>query len=105
MASVDIFLSTRTLYHQLMLSDVELGGETVFPFLDLRVPAQKGSLVVWYNLFLNGTSDWRVVHISCPILMGDKWIATKWLREYPQMFIRPCPLKMEPLPEYSGNTF
>nr|XP_016993122.2 prolyl 4-hydroxylase subunit alpha-2-like [Drosophila takahashii] len=83
------------------LSDVELGGETVFPFLDLRVQTQKGSLLVWYNILLNGTSDWRTTHISCPILMGDKWIATKWFREYPQMFVRPCPLKMKPVPEYS----
>nr|XP_036671574.1 prolyl 4-hydroxylase subunit alpha-2-like isoform X1 [Drosophila suzukii] len=86
------------------LSDVDLGGETVFPFLDLRVPTQKGSLLVWYNLLLNGTSDWRAAHISCPVLMGDKWIATKWFREHPQMFIRPCPLKIKPLPEYSVNT-
>ncbi|XP_016955266.2 prolyl 4-hydroxylase subunit alpha-2-like [Drosophila biarmipes] len=87
------------------LSDVELGGETVFPFLDLRVRTQKGSLLVWYNLLLNGTSDWRVRHASCPILKGDKWIATKWLRESPQMFIRPCPLKVKPLADYSDNTF
>ncbi|KAI8041517.1 prolyl 4-hydroxylase subunit alpha-2 [Drosophila gunungcola] len=85
------------------MSDVEQGGETVFPYLDLRVRTQKGSLLVWYNLLLNGTIDWRVTHVSCPIIMGDKWIATKWLREKPQMFIRPCPLKMKPPPEYSAK--
>ncbi|KAH8252048.1 hypothetical protein KR038_011545, partial [Drosophila bunnanda] len=98
------------------LSDVLQGGETLFPYLDLRVHTRKGSLLVWYNLLLNGTIDWRVEHISCPILMGDKWgkffevysidlvniflniyfhtVATKWLREKPQMFIRRCPLKL-----------
>ncbi|KAH8378562.1 hypothetical protein KR200_011508, partial [Drosophila serrata] len=55
------------------LSDVLQGGETLFPYLDLRVHTRKGSLLVWYNLLLNGSIDWRVEHISCPILMGDKW--------------------------------
>ncbi|XP_017058869.1 prolyl 4-hydroxylase subunit alpha-2-like [Drosophila ficusphila] len=83
------------------LSDVEQGGETVFPFVGIRVRTQKGSLLVWNNLVLNGTSDWRSVHISCPILMGDKWIATKWFREHAQMFIRPCPLKINAPPEFN----
>ncbi|KAH8239074.1 hypothetical protein KR032_000460 [Drosophila birchii] len=55
------------------LSDVLQGGETLFPHLDLRVHTRKGSLLVWYNLLLNGSVDWRLQHISCPILMGDKW--------------------------------
>ncbi|XP_041674295.1 prolyl 4-hydroxylase subunit alpha-2-like [Drosophila eugracilis] len=87
------------------LSEVEQGGETVFPFLDLRVRTQKGSLLVWYNLLSNGTSDWRVTHVSCPIIKGDKWIATKWLRGNPQMFIRPCPVKMKLQPEYCDKTY
>ncbi|EDV41034.2 uncharacterized protein Dana_GF10815 [Drosophila ananassae] len=73
------------------LSDVEQGGDTVFPHLNLKVPAQKGSLMVWYNLLSNGTTDSRVLHASCPVLMGNKWIATKWLREKAQTFIRKCP--------------
>ncbi|KAH8334804.1 hypothetical protein KR074_010723 [Drosophila pseudoananassae] len=91
------------------LSNVEQGGETVFPHLNLKVSTRKGSLMVWYNLFLNGTTDSRVYHASCPVLMGDKWskflgnfqilvitvililVATKWLREKAQMFIRKCP--------------
>ncbi|KAH8267882.1 hypothetical protein KR026_009917, partial [Drosophila bipectinata] len=55
------------------LSNVEQGGETVFPNLNLKVSTQKGSLMVWYNLFLNGSTDSRVFHASCPVLMGDKW--------------------------------
>ncbi|KAH8296536.1 hypothetical protein KR054_007593, partial [Drosophila jambulina] len=55
------------------LSDVFQGGETLFPYLDLKVKTRKGSLLVWYNLLLNGSVDWRLKHISCPILMGDKW--------------------------------
>nr|XP_017030873.1 prolyl 4-hydroxylase subunit alpha-2-like [Drosophila kikkawai] len=87
------------------LSDVAQGGETLFPHLDLRVHTQKGSLLVWDNLLLNGSIDWRVEHISCPILMGDKWLATKWLREKPQMFIRRCPLKLKPVPEFHKEAF
>jgi prolyl 4-hydroxylase len=36
------------------LSEVEKGGATVFPYLNLRILATKGSAAFWYNLHDSG---------------------------------------------------
>ncbi|KAH8373011.1 hypothetical protein KR009_010265 [Drosophila setifemur] len=65
--------------------NVEQGGETVFPHLRLRVATKKGSLLVWNNLLLDGSTDSRVLHISCPVLFGDKW--SKILLYFQRLFL------------------
>lgn len=82
-------LATILLY----LNDVEAGGSTVFPRLNITVLPIKRSAVFWFNIRKNGFSDERTLHIGCPILLGSKWIATKWPRELANSFIRPCGLK------------
>ncbi|XP_022217620.2 prolyl 4-hydroxylase subunit alpha-1-like [Drosophila obscura] len=57
----------------IFLSNVRQGAETVFPFLSLRVKPRKGSLLLWRN------SDWSVLHKSCPLIIGNMWVATKML--------------------------
>lgn len=84
-------LATILLY----LNHVEAGGSTVFPRLNVTVLPIKKSAVVWYNIKRNGFSDERTLHTGCPILLGSKWIATKWPREVANSFIRPCGLKQE----------
>ncbi|CAI9728977.1 prolyl 4-hydroxylase subunit alpha-1-like [Octopus vulgaris] len=74
----------------LYLSDVLMGGATVFPKLNIHVPIVKGAAAVWYNLHRNGTPDTRLLHGGCPVIFGDKWISTKWIREAGQTFRRPC---------------
>ncbi|BFF97547.1 prolyl 4-hydroxylase subunit alpha-1-like [Drosophila madeirensis] len=53
----------------LYLSNVDQGGETYFASLNLRVPPKKSSLLVWQR-----TGD---SHIECPVIVGNKWVATK----------------------------
>ncbi|XP_041376872.1 prolyl 4-hydroxylase subunit alpha-1-like [Gigantopelta aegis] len=74
------------------LTDVKVGGATVFPLLNTRVPVTKGSAAFWYNLKQNGDPDMRTIHAGCPVLIGDKWVANKWIREVGQMFRRKCAL-------------
>ncbi|XP_054155022.1 prolyl 4-hydroxylase subunit alpha-1-like [Oppia nitens] len=73
------------------LSDVQAGGATVFPRLNLRVEPKQGSALFWYNLRSSGLVDWDMLHNGCPVLVGPaKWIATKWINYTEQVFHKPC---------------
>ncbi|KAJ6641485.1 Prolyl 4-hydroxylase subunit alpha-2 [Pseudolycoriella hygida] len=74
------------------LNDVEQGGFTPFPLLGTFVKPVKGSAVFWYNALKNGTIDSRMLHGACPVIMGHKWIATKWTHLNENMWKRPCDL-------------
>lgn len=55
------------------MNDVEFGGATVFPCLNVSVPAKKGTALIWYNLKLSGAYETRSLHGGCPVLKGFKW--------------------------------
>ena len=58
------------------------GGGTAFPALGLTVTARRGSAV--YFAYEGG--DLSSLHAGLPVLAGEKWIATKWLRERPYRY-------------------
>ncbi|MHB1058467.1 MAG: 2OG-Fe(II) oxygenase [Rhodanobacter sp.] len=62
------------------------GGGTAFPELGLTVTARRGSAVY----FAYESGDASSLHAGLPVLQGEKWIATKWLRERPYKAPRPA---------------
>lgn len=77
------------------MSNVEAGGATVFPTLNVALWPQKGSAAFWYNLHLNGEGNVNTRHAACPVLTGSKWVSNKWIHELNQEFRRPCGLQFD----------
>ena len=73
-------------------SDVTFGGGTVFPNLKVAVAPRKGSALFWHNLYRNGSGIRDTLHAACPVLVGNKWAANLWIREFGQALHRPCTL-------------
>jgi len=70
-------VSTTILY----LNDVEAGGATIFPAISLEVSARKGAAVYFSYFQAGGVPDRLTLHGGTPVSSGEKWIATKWVRE------------------------
>ncbi|CAI7782683.1 unnamed protein product [Closterium sp. NIES-54] len=89
------------------LSDVEEGGETVFPAAELTpdnihspippdsqlsqcakgmlaVKPKRGNALLFWNLKPDTTLDPKSLHAGCPVIRGNKWSATKWIRVQPR---------------------
>uniref|UniRef100_A0A7C8YLS8 procollagen-proline 4-dioxygenase n=3 Tax=Opuntia streptacantha TaxID=393608 RepID=A0A7C8YLS8_OPUST len=79
------------------LSDVEKGGETIFPNSEAKgqqlkddsysdcakngyaVKPVKGDALLFFSLHPDATTDPLSLHGSCPVIEGEKWSATKWI--------------------------
>ncbi|XP_018498114.1 probable prolyl 4-hydroxylase 3 isoform X2 [Pyrus x bretschneideri] len=85
------------------LSDVEQGGETVFPTAKgsissvpwwnelsecgkqgLAVKPKMGDALLFWSMTPDATLDPSSLHGACPVIRGNKWSCTKWmhLQEY-----------------------
>ena len=61
------------------LTEPKRGGGTVFPDINLTVAPKRGNAVFFsYDRPHPAT---RTLHGGTPVIEGEKWIATKWLRE------------------------
>ena len=63
------------------LNTPEAGGETVFPRVHLKITPEKGKALLFYNVDAMGAEDPMSFHGGAPVLKGEKWIITRWLRE------------------------
>ncbi|KAF8378352.1 hypothetical protein HHK36_029691 [Tetracentron sinense] len=79
------------------LSNVEKGGETIFPNSEAKViqpkddtlsdcakngyavKPEKGDALLFFSLHPDATTDINSLHGSCPVIEGEKWSATKWI--------------------------
>ncbi|MBB1600132.1 2OG-Fe(II) oxygenase [Variovorax sp. UMC13] len=55
------------------------GGATTFPDVGLEVAPKRGTGV--FFSYDRPHPDTRTLHGGAPVLEGEKWVATKWLRE------------------------
>jgi len=63
------------------LGEPEKGGGTVFPDVHLEVAPKRGNAV--FFSYERPHPSTRTLHGGTPVLAGEKWIATKWLRQQP----------------------
>ncbi len=61
------------------LNDPEAGGGTTFPDVQLEVAPRRGNAV--FFSYDRPHPSTRTLHGGAPVISGEKWIATKWLRE------------------------
>ncbi|WP_286186478.1 2OG-Fe(II) oxygenase [Acidovorax cavernicola] len=61
------------------LNEPAQGGATVFPEASLQVVPQRGHAV--FFSYDQPDPSTRTLHGGAPVIAGEKWIATKWLRQ------------------------
>jgi prolyl 4-hydroxylase len=69
-------ISTLVIY----LNDVEEGGETVFPLLNIAVKPKRGSALYFEYFYRQQSLNDLTLHNSAPVVRGEKWVATQWMR-------------------------
>lgn len=65
------------------LNDVEAGGATEFPKVQIAIPPQKGTLVAWNNANADGKVNMASLHAGTPVVAGKKYVITRWYRARP----------------------
>lgn len=61
------------------LGEPDKGGGTIFPDVNLEVAPKRGNAV--FFSYDKPHPSTKTLHGGSPVLAGEKWIATKWLRE------------------------
>lgn len=74
----------RILTFFLYCSDVEKGGETEFPRLNLKVKPKKGRAILWPSVknMQPTQTDHRTTHGALPVKKGQKYAANAWIHQY-----------------------
>lgn len=63
------------------LNSPEEGGATIFPYVKINVQPVKGDALLFFDCRLDGTVDSLTLHGGAPVKKGEKWLATRWLRQ------------------------
>jgi len=66
----------------LYLNDGPNGGETYFPNAGISVAAKQGNAAYFRYMHGQRQLDPLTLHGGAPVLEGEKWITTKWAREW-----------------------
>ena len=78
---VELACGPRILTFFLYLSDVEEGGETNFPLLNIAVKPKKGRALLWPSVLdaQPDRQDSRTMHEAKPVIKGRKFAANSWI--------------------------
>lgn len=63
------------------LNNVEQGGETEFPMLNIKVSPKMGRIVYFDNYHKDGDVNYKSSHRSIPVENGEKWAFNLWYHE------------------------
>ena len=74
------------------LNEEYSGGETYFPRLDVKYRGQLGDALMFQNTGVDGQPNELMLHAGMPITGGQKWVASKWIRE--EAFTLGAPARM-----------
>jgi prolyl 4-hydroxylase len=91
---VDMPAGYRILTFFIYLSDVEAGGETAFPNLNITIKPKKGSVALWPSVDVDDPTkiDYRFQHAALPVINGTKRAANTWIhiRDYKTNNVQGC---------------
>eukprot|EP00977_Amphora_coffeiformis_P028089 scaffold34690_cov288-Amphora_coffeaeformis.AAC.4 len=70
----------RVVTWYMYLADVEEGGETQFPYMDIKVKPKLGRVLVWSNIRDDDPMEENLFarHEALPVVKGTKYGATAW---------------------------
>jgi len=77
------FGGQRVMTFLVYLNDVEAGGATEFPKANLSIRGEKGDALFFSSVTDTGEPDLLSLHRGAPVEAGEKWLASKWIREGP----------------------
>lgn len=70
----------RTVTVLVYLNNVERGGETAFPALNLEIRPRKGTAIVFFPATVDGLLDKNVLHAAKPAI-DTKYVSQVWIRQ------------------------
>lgn len=74
----------RTDTFLIYLNDDFSGGETHFPRIGLSHVGSKGDALLFTNVDAEGAPDGDTIHAGLPPTLGEKWVFSQWIREFPR---------------------
>ena len=86
--AIDGAENQRTLTFLVYLNDGYEGGETQFLATGLKVSGKKGDGLLFRNADDSGRRDPNAKHAGLPPTTGEKFIASRWIRQRPLLSAR-----------------
>ena len=72
----------RTWTFMLYLNNIEEGGDTEYTDLNIVMKPKQGMGIIWNNMDVTGKELQDTIHWGKPPIKGEKFVITKWFREY-----------------------